>query len=300
MSPIKTSSLLGMRDCMIFDFDDFDVRDRFYGIEEKAAQLKMAIDTLRPEQQHTFNEICIQAYIFHDSALEGTVISRDEIASVFSSDIDAQYIRSKVLHEIRNHRAQLNKILNYAERVRHNNAVYRSAEISLEQIISAHSAIFENMPRKEPGKLRTQIPIHIAYFHNFLHPKQIKEQLLSLCDKTRDAEFRTQHPINQAILFHYYFMRIFPFMEGSGKIGRLFMNSFLLQGGYDLAIIHGSERQQYYETLKEGPDALRILLLDSIESGLDSRANFLRDVDLGKTTGRIIFKKSIALEQRPS
>ena len=53
---------------MIFDFDDFDVRDRFSSIEEKAEHLRMEVDTLKPEYQHTFNEICAQAYIFHDSA----------------------------------------------------------------------------------------------------------------------------------------------------------------------------------------------------------------------------------------
>jgi Fic family protein len=282
---------------MIFDFDDFDVRDRFYSIEEKAEQLRMAVDMLKPEQQHTFNEICAQAYIFHDSALEGLVVSGDEIASVFSADTDGQYIRSRVLQEIRNHRKKLSEVIAHAMRCRHSNTVYRSAEITIELILATHEALYENCPRKDPGKLRTQIPLHIAYFHDLLDPKLVKDKLLSLCEKTRDPEFRTQHPINQAVLFHYHFMQIFPFMDGCGKVGRLFMNSFLLQGGYEIAIIHGSERQQYYETLKEGPDALRLLLLDSIDSALDSRANFIKEIDLNKSTGRVIFRKAKALEQ---
>ncbi len=281
---------------MIFDFDDFDVRDRFYSIEEKAVRLRMEVDMLRPEQQHTFNEFCAQAYIFHDSALEGLVVSGDEIASVFSSDADGQYIRSRVLQEIRNHRKKLIEMIAHAARVRHNSTVYRSAEITIEQILAAHEALYENVPRKEPGKLRTQTPLHIAYFHELADPKVVKDRLLALCEKTRDQEFRTQHPINQAVLFHFHFMQIFPFMDGCGKVGRLFMNSFLLQGGYELAIIHGSERQQYYETLKEGPDALRLLLLDSIDSALDSRGNFLREIDLAKSTGRVIFRKANAIE----
>jgi Fic family protein len=282
---------------MIFDFDDFDVRDRFYSIEEKSERLRMEVDTLKPEQQHTFNEFCAQAYIFHDSALEGLVVSGDEIASVFSSDTDGQYIRSRVLQEIRNHRKKLTDIITHATRMRHNSAVYRSAEITIEQVLACHEALYENVPRKEPGKLRTQTPLHIAYFHELADAKTVKDQLLSLCEKTRDPEFRTQHPINQAVLFHFYFMQIFPFMDGCGKVGRLFMNSFLLQGGYELAIIHGSERQQYYETLKEGPEILRLLLLDSMDSALDSRANFLREIDLGKSTGRVIFRKAKSLEQ---
>lgn len=282
---------------MIFDFDDFDVRDRFYSIEEKAERLKMEVDTLRPEQQHTFNEFCAQAYIFHDSALEGLVVSGDEISSVFSSDTDGQYIRSRVLQEIRNHRRKLAEVIAHAAKVKHNTTVYRSAEITIEQILAMHEALYENVPRKEPGKLRTQTPLHIAYFHELADPKLVKDQLLALCEKTRDPEFRTQHPINQAVLFHYHFMQIFPFMDGCGKVGRLFMNSFLLQGGYELAIIHGSERQQYYETLKEGPETLRLLLLDSIDSALDSRANFLHEIDLGRSTGRTIFRKAKSLEQ---
>jgi Fic family protein len=282
---------------MIFDFDDFDVRDRFYSIEEKAVRLRMEVDLLRPEQQHTFNEFCAQAYIFHDSALEGLVVSGDEIASVFSSDADGQYIRSRVLQEIRNHRKKLGEMISHAARIRHNTTVYRSAEITIEMILATHEALYENVPRKEPGKLRSQTPLHIAYFHELAEPKTVKDKLLTLCEKTRDPEFRTQHPINQAVLFHYHFMQIFPFMDGCGKVGRLFMNSFLLQGGYELAIIHGSERQQYYETLKEGPESLRLLLLDSIDSALDSRANFLHDIDLAKSTGRVIFRKAKAIDQ---
>src|SRR5215510_10218180 len=123
---------------MIFDFDDFDVRHRFYSIEEKAERVRMAIDLFKSEQQHTFNEICAQAYIFHDSALEGLVVSGDEIVSVFSSDTDGQYIRSRVLQEIRNHRKKLNEMMAYAARVRHGNTVYRSAEITIEQIMATH------------------------------------------------------------------------------------------------------------------------------------------------------------------
>ena len=131
-------------------------------------------------------------------------------------------------------------------------------------------------PGGSPAVLRTQIPLHVAYFHDIADPKAIKDRILQLCEKTRDPEFRAQHPINQAVLFHFHFMKIFPFQDGSGKVGRLFMNSFLLQGGYELAIIHGSERQQYYETLKEGPDALRLLILESLDSALDSRSNFCK------------------------
>jgi len=191
-------------------------------------------------------------------------------------------------------------VLTHAAKIRHSNPVYRSAEINIEHILATHEALYSNVSRKEAGQLRTQIPLHIAYFHDLADPKIIKDRLLKLCEKTRDLEFRSQHPINQAVLFHFHFMKIFPFLEGCGKVGRLFMNSFLLQGGYELAIIHGSERQHYYETLKEGPESLRLLLLDSIDSALDSRANFIKEIDLKKSTGRVFYRKTKFSELHPN
>lgn len=278
---------------MIFEFDDFDVRDQFYSIEEKAERLRMKVDVLTPEQQYNFNEICAQAYIFHDSALEGMVVSPDEISSVFSSDTDGQYIRSRALQEIRNHRKCLAEAVAHARKIRINNTIHRSAEINIEQVLAAHETLFYGIARKENGCLRSQTPLHITYFHDIIDCNNIKEELLKLCNKTKDPEFRTQHPINQAVIFHYHFMQIFPFIHGCGKVGRLFMNSFLLQGGYEIAIIHGSERQQYYETLKEGPETLRLLLLNSIDSALDSKANFLQETNLNRSSGIITHKKNV-------
>lgn len=276
---------------MILEFDDFDVRDRFYTIQEKSESLKLELDRFSVERQQAFNEASAQAYIFHDAALEGVVITADEIASVFGSDSDIPYVRSRVLQEIRNHRKKINDIIINAEKIRISSSVYRSAEINIENILSIHEQLFYNIPRKDAGKLRTQEPLHLAYFHDLAEPKSIKDKLLSLCSKSKDPEFRTQHPINQASLFHYDFMQIFPFLEGSGKVGRLFLNSFLLQGGYDLVIIHASERQHYYETLKSGVEDLRDLILDNIESTLDSRLNLIKNNEFFKTKHRKIIRK---------
>lgn len=276
---------------MIFDFDDFDIKDRFYSIEEKTEKLKMKIENLTEEEQIAFMEICAQAYIFHDSALEGMVVSADEISSVFLSDTDPQYIRSRVLQEIRNHRKKIHDIVQNSIRFRHSNAIYRSAEVKMEYILATHEELYEGVPKRFPGKTRSTMPLHLSYFHELSKPKQIKEKLIELCSKTSDPEFRAQHPVNQAVLFHFNFMQIFPFLEGTGKVGRLFMNNFLLQGGYELAIIHSSERQLYYETLKDGLESLRLLVLDSIESTLDSRINFLEENNLSRSIARTMLKK---------
>lgn len=276
---------------MILDFDDFDIRDRFYSIEEKIVRLKMKMETLNIAEKKSFNDFCAQAYIFHDSALEGMVVSSDEIASVFNSDTEAQYVRSRVLQEIRNQKRKLNEIIDLAIKSKHASAIYRSEEISYENIIKLHDDLYYGIPKKAAGKVRSSPPLHLSYFHDLVKPKLVKESLVELCNKTSDPEFRAQHPINQAAIFHYNFMQIYPFIEGSGRVGRLIMNSFLLQGGFELAIIHASERQQYYETLRDGIESVRMLIIESIESTLDSRINLLEESDMLVSVHRGIFRK---------
>lgn len=262
---------------MFFDFDDFEVRDRFYSIEEKNEALNLILASL-PEAKHSrFLDLCNRSFIYHDSALDGLVVSNEEISSVFNAEARGLNIRNKVMQEIANHRKCLFGIKAHAIKSLCEARAFRCDVVAYNSVIDTHAALYDGLARKEAGHLRSLVPLHNSYFHSFEHPNFIQEKLLKLCKDTEHPEFRVQHPINQAALFHYQFMQIFPFTEGSGKVGRLFMNSFLLQGKYDLAIIHASERQRYYEALREGPHELREVLLDNMESCLSVQIKYMQE-----------------------
>jgi Fic family protein len=256
---------------MFFEFDDFDVRDRFFNIDERNERLKLILEPMTPEKRKLFRDNSIQAYIYHDSALDGLVISGEEIAAVFNMEYASTLIRSRFLQEIRNHREILERIALLSERERSRDVMYQCDVVTMKDVTRLHQVLYDGITRKEPGKMRQAPPLHSSYFHHFVDDAKVESALAKLCAQTEDSEFRGQHPINQAVLFHTNFMSIYPFMEGSGKVGRILMNSFLFQGGYEAAIIASSERQRYYETLRDGPEALRDLLLDSMEASLDSQ-----------------------------
>ena len=275
---------------MLFEFDDFDVRDRFFAIEEKSAKLRLYLDAIAPEKHREFRDLCLRAFIFHDSALDGVVVTGEEISSVFSQESSSPYLRSRILQEIRNHRDTFSAIKAQVEKKRSKDIVHRSEIIRYDDVLAMHELLYANIARKDAGKLRKVVPLHSAYFHSFVEPKLVEKRLRELCAQTEDREFQAQHPINQAVLFHRQFMTVFPFMEGSGKVGRIFMNSFLLQSGYDVVIIHSSERQRYYETLRDGPEALRELLLDNMDSGLESQLKYLSELDTPKSQARVTMR----------
>jgi len=59
------------------------------------------------------------------------------------------------------------------------------------------------------------------------------------------------HPAVKAILGHFIFMFIHPYMDGNGRIGRFIMNLMLVSGGYQWTVIRASERARYMAALEE-------------------------------------------------
>ena len=261
-----------------FDLDDFDVRDRIYQIEDKCEKLRLYQETLSDEERTVFENLSLRAFVYHDSALDGLVISNEELASVFTTYQAQHYTKNRVWQEIKNHEQALRQIVSESHKSRQNNLTHQCKTIRFDDVIAWHVQLFDQIPKKKPGVLRNVVPLHLAYFHEIIAPEQIEARLSRLCSFTENPEFRAQHAINQAILFHNEFMRVFPFLEGSGKVGRLLMNSFLLQGGYRLAVIHGSERQSYYETLRDGPEKFRELVLDSLDATLEAEQRTIKRI----------------------
>ncbi len=59
------------------------------------------------------------------------------------------------------------------------------------------------------------------------------------------------HPIILATEFHYRFIRIHPFDDGTGRIARLLMNFVLMQNGYPPAIIKTEDKGEYLKALEQ-------------------------------------------------
>jgi Fic family protein len=54
----------------------------------------------------------------------------------------------------------------------------------------------------------------------------------------------------RAVLGHFIFVFIHPYMDGNGRIGRFILNLMLVSGGYNWTVIRVSERQKYMESLE--------------------------------------------------
>ena len=261
---------------MSFDFDDFDVRSRFIDLDEKIEEVERLLADM-PAERPDYAEMCRIAYIYHDCALDGIVLTYHELRAAVDRSVMSDTALIPTYQEIKNHAGALERIEAQARREKGQSGAIRHPKVTVESIYDLHVQLNRDLPRKTPGELRTFMPLHRTYFHQIHEPEDIEEGLNEVCAMVEDPDFRTQHPINQAALFHHRFMCVFPFANDSGRVGRLIMNYFLMRAGYVPAVIHASDRQRYYEALKDGPEGVRTLIIDSMEAALEAGVRHLNE-----------------------
>lgn len=59
-----------------------------------------------------------------------------------------------------------------------------------------------------------------------------------------------ENPVIKAILAHYLFVTIHPYVDGNGRTARLLMNYFLLGSGYSWLTIRADQRAPYFNALE--------------------------------------------------
>lgn len=262
---------------MSFDFDDFDVRARFSELDDRSDELRQLLRDL-PDEQGDFDERCRMAYIYHDSALEGAVLTYHELRAAVDRKVTSDSSLIPTYQEIKNHGEAIDLIEAWCrDDLARKAGRTRDARVTPALINDLHVLLNKNLVRKTPGALRKEMPLHRTYFHDIFEPADIDAGILAVCESVNHPDFRGQHPINQACLFHAEFMKVFPFADASGKVGRLLMNYFLIRAGYQPAVIHASDRQAYYEALKEGPESLRLIVIEAMEQAIDAGVRHLRE-----------------------
>jgi fido (protein-threonine AMPylation protein) len=92
---------------------------------------------------------------------------------------------------------------------------------------------------------------HQVYIRNSMHtplsPNAVRDAmpvLFELMKNEPDAAVR-------AILGHFLFVYIHPYMDGNGRIARFLMNTQLISGGYDWVIVPVEQRDKYMTALEQ-------------------------------------------------
>ncbi len=236
------------------------MRTRYVDIDDRMEDLaeRMRGD---PELAAEFLRRYEISWLYHENALEGVVYSSQELETALAQPTltDATFVSA--LTELRNHKAAIDLVREEA----------KSKKLKLGAALAKrlHEMLGQGIEGRAAADYRKDMPLHRAYFHEIAQPARIAPLLQKLFDSCETAEFRNSHPIQQATKLHHGFMQVFPYTDNSGRVARLLANLVLLHRGYRLpVIVHATDRQRYYESLRLTDAALRDLTVEALDNAL--------------------------------
>jgi len=246
------------------------VRTVYFDIDDKTDELRHEFKQ-RKNMYKEFDERFEVSWIFHENALEGTVLDVFDLKAALDHVTMGDGILIPVYQRIRNHKEAIDRV---------RKAALESNRLpSLSFIKGLHQALSHGLANQQGGMYRKDIPIHRTYFHEIAIPSKISYQMNKLVRNIKAKEFKQFHPIQQAAEVHYRLMNIFPFDCDSGKVARLMMNFFVLRAGYMPVIVPDVERQRYYEALRGTASDLHRLIVECMEHQLDQSLRHFQETE---------------------
>jgi Fic family protein len=113
---------------------------------------------------------------------------------------------------------------------------------------------------------------HQVYIKNAAHVPPPKEAVRDMMPELFSLLMREPHAAVRAVLGHFMFVYIHPYMDGNGRIGRFLMNAMLASGGYPWTIVRVERRAEYMAALDAASSQGEIgLFADFIASSMKTR-----------------------------
>jgi Fic family protein len=242
---------------------------RYVDIDDRMEDLA---DRMRddPEVAEEFQRKYELSWLYHENALEGLVYSGEELAAALAAPTLTDATFASALQEIRNHKIALD--------IAREEATAKKLKFNLTIVKRLHEALNQGIEERIASDHRKDMPLHRAYFHEIAPPPSIQPLLQKLLDGCETVDFRNAHAVQQAVRLHHGFMQVFPYTENSGRVGRLLANLALLHAGYPLpVIIHATDRQRYYESLRLPETILRDLTMEALDNALLQAEKFFAE-----------------------
>lgn len=245
-----------------FTYDLAGVQDSLYQFAEKTGRVSGVLLGLPDELK---NEVLIDLIVqeaSETSAIEGELISREDIRSSICNQLGFNHEPEKVLdpraHDIASLMLDMQKTFH--------------EPLSQQKLFAWHTMLFKHsadIKRMTVGQWRIHVepmqiisgPVGKVKIHFEAPPSsQVPEEMkhfLQWFNETAPHKNKTiSTPLVRAAIAHLYFESIHPFEDGNGRIGRAIAEKALSQGlGYcvlmSLSQTIEKNKKNYYEALKE-------------------------------------------------
>jgi Fic family protein len=215
--------------------DPILTKDKILKIEAICVEYKHLLRKLTKNQMADVLDRFTINFTYETNALEGNSLTLKDVTMVLNENIIPKGADLRDIYETRNTR-EANEML-----------FKKGIKIDVKDILNIHSLLVRDTGVKTGFK---KIP-------NFLimrdvkttPPEKVEEEINSLIAWYKSSK-ENEHPLKLASDFHAKFEKIHPFEDGNGRVGRLLINSILLEHGYPPLIIRKTMRASYFSALE--------------------------------------------------
>lgn len=148
------------------------------------------------------------------------------------------------------YRLAFNAVKKSIERIFHQE---NSGKVIQEDLHAWYAALFS--PSVKAGILKPEqlagYRSHPVYIRGSMHTPLPKDSLMDAMEAFFDCLINEPHASVRAVLGHFIFVFIHPYMDGNGRIGRFIMNCLFASGGFPWTIIEVARRNEYMKALEK-------------------------------------------------
>ena len=179
-------------------------------MEERTALLEERLQRADGPFQEHYRDNLDMSWIYHDSAIEGSVYTFQELRTAIDATTPLAVADSSlqpVCEEIRRHREALDYVRDYA--------VKKRLPVNLDIVKKIYLILHPEEGDLKSVRYRKDIPQHRLYFHEYAPPDKITYKVRQVMDWVNDPETRrTRGPMRIAARAHYDLLARLPLRAG--------------------------------------------------------------------------------------
>lgn len=253
---------------------------------EDAHRLARQVNEFRPLSRELLQKIrreILGERVFNSNAIEGNTLSLRETLSILDTGQIVDVGRRREGQEVLNLGRAIEKL---GELVSEPLAVANQ-----ETFLSMHATLLHDINNDAAGRFRhEQVMIRGAKHQppDGDHVPELMAQFFSLAREVADTE-----PIVAAAWVHWVIASVHPFLDGNGRMARLWQDLVLFSGRLTAGVIREIERKVYYAALEQADDGdlnpLIQLVARSVSATLQIYVNAQQELDeIGKWAAAIV------------
>lgn len=216
--------------------DSIFSRTEFEKVEGIKADYQRTIKSFSKLQLKDVFDRFIANFTYESNAIEGNSLTLKDVAVVMFEKRAIQGKDLREIYETRNSREVMNLLME------------KKFSVKEEDLIKMHKMLMKDIDERTGYK---QIPNYIPGSGvEFTPPEKVNQEMASLIVWYEKNSERL-HPLQVSALFHGKFIKIHPFEDGNGRVGRFVSNAILINKDYPPFIIRKTQRDSYIKCMQD-------------------------------------------------